>query len=53
MFDNLRKIVALVRETYGVSVSKRILRNFDFSWRIAKKPKGEPDPVEYSRQKWQ
>jgi len=53
---NLRKIVALVRETYGVSVSKRtikrILRRFNFSWRrVRKKPKGEPDPVEYAKKK--
>jgi len=53
---NLRKIVALVRETYGISVStrtiKRILHSFNFSWRrIRKKPKGEPDPVEYAEKK--
>jgi len=53
---NLRKIVALVRETYGVSVSrqtvKRILRSFNFSWRrIRKEPKGEPDPEEYTQKK--
>jgi len=51
---NLRKVVALVRETYGVSVSKRtikrILRSINFSWRrVCKKPKGEPDPVEYAK----
>lgn len=53
---NLRKIVALVREMYGVSVSrqtiKRILRSFNFSWRrIRKEPKGEPDPEEYTQKK--
>ena len=53
---NLRKVVALVREEYGISVSKRtikrILRNLDFSWRrIRKKPKGKPDPAEYARKK--
>lgn len=53
---NLGKIVSLVRETYGVSVSKRtikrILRSFNFSWRrIRKKPKGKPDPVEYAKKK--
>ena len=53
---NLRKIVALVREEYGISVSKRtikrILRSFDFSWRrIRKKPKGEPDPEIYAQKK--
>jgi transposase len=53
---NLRKIVVLVREEYGISVSrrtiKRILRNLDFSWRrIRKNPKGKPDPAEYARKK--
>lgn len=53
---NLRKIVALVREKYGICVSrrtiKRILRSFSFSWRrIRKKPKGEPDPAEYAHKK--
>jgi transposase len=53
---NLKKVVALVRETYGVPVSKRtikrILRNINFSWRrVRKKPKGEPDPVEYAKKK--
>ena len=53
---NLRKIVALVREEYGIPVSrrtiKRILRSFDFSWRrIRKKPKGKPDPAEYAQKK--
>jgi transposase len=53
---NLSKIVALVREEYGVSISKRtikrILRNSNFSWRrIRKKPKGEPDPEEYAQKK--
>jgi transposase len=51
---NLRKIVALVREEYGISVSrrtiKRILRNLGFSWRrIRKNPKGKPDPSEYAQ----
>ena len=53
---NLRKVVALVREEYGISVSrrtiKRILRDLNFSWRrIRRKPKGEPDPEEYARKK--
>jgi len=53
---NLRKIVALVREEYGLSVSrrtiKRILLSLNFSWRrIRKKPKGVPDPIEYSKKK--
>lgn len=53
---NLKKVVALVRETYGVSVSKgtikRILRSTNFSWRrVCKKPKGEADPVEYAKKK--
>ena len=53
---NLRKIVALVREEYGISVSrrtiKRILRNLRFSWRrIRKNPKGKPDPTEYAQKK--
>jgi len=53
---NLKKIVALVREEYGVSVSrrtiKRILRRLGFSWRrIRKKPKGKPDPAEYAQKK--
>jgi transposase len=53
---NLRKVVALVREEYGISVSrrtiKRIVRNLDLSWRrIRKKPKGKPDPAEYAEKK--
>ena len=53
---NLKKIVALVREEYGISVSqrtiKRILRSLGFSWRrIRKKPQGEPDPAEYAEKK--
>jgi transposase len=53
---NLKKIVALVREEYGISVSrrtiKRILRSLGFSWRrIRKKPKGKPDPAEYAQKK--
>jgi transposase len=53
---NLKKIVALVREEYGICVSrrtlKRILRSFDFSWRrVRKKPKGEPEPSEYAEKK--
>jgi len=53
---NLMKIVALVRENFGISVSKRtiqrILRRLCFSWRrIRKKPKGEPDYEEYAQKK--
>jgi transposase len=53
---NLRKIVALVREKYGISVSrrtiKRILKSLNFSWRrIRRKPAGEPDPEEYAQKK--
>ena len=53
---NLRKNVALVREEYGIPVSrrtiKRILRSLSFSWRrIRKKPKGKPDPAEYAQKK--
>ncbi len=57
---NLKKIVALVREEYVISVSrrtiKRILRSRGnqpgFSWRrIRKKPKGKPDPAEYAQKK--
>lgn len=53
---NLKKIVALVREEYVISVSrrtiKRILRSTGFSWRrIRKKPKGKPDPAEYAQKK--
>jgi len=45
-----------VREEYGISVSKytiqRILRSFGFSWRrIRKKPKGKPEPEEYTQKK--
>ena len=52
----MRKIVALVRDGYGISVSKRtikrILRSLNFSWRrIRKKPKGEPDSEEYAQKK--
>ena len=40
----------------GIHVSKytiqRILRSFGFSWRrIRKKPKGEPEPEEYTQKK--
>jgi len=53
---NLKKNVALVREEYGIPVSrrtiKRILRSLSFSWRrIRKKPKGKPDPAEYAQKK--
>jgi transposase len=53
---NLRKVAALVRAEYGISVSKytiqRILRSSGFSWRrVRKKPKGEPDPEEYTQKK--
>lgn len=53
---NLKKVVALVREKYDISVSKytiqRILRSFGFSWRrVRKKPKGEPDSKEYNQKK--
>jgi len=53
---NLRRVVALVRDEYGISVSrrtiKRILHNLRFSWRrIRKKPKGKPEPTEYARKK--
>jgi len=53
---NLRMVVALVRDEYGIFVSrrtiKRILHNLRFSWRrIRKKPKGKPDPTEYARKK--
>lgn len=53
---NLKKIAALVRENFGIRVSKRtiqrILHSLCFSWRrIRKKPKGEPDCEEYARKK--
>jgi len=53
---NLDEVTALVRENFGVSLSKRtlqrILRSFGFSWRrIRKKPKGKPDPEEYAQKK--
>jgi transposase len=53
---NLKKVVALVREKYGICISKytiqRILRGFGFSWRrVRKKPKGQPDPEEYNQKK--
>jgi transposase len=53
---NLKKVVALVKENYDVSVSKytiqRILYSLDFSWRrVRKKPKGKPDPGEYKQKK--
>ena len=53
---NLRKVVALVREEYGICVSrrtiKRILRSLNCSWRrIRKNSEGEPDPEEYARKK--
>ena len=49
---NLGKICALIREVFGISVSretvKRVLKAFRFSWRrIRRKVKGEPDPEVY------
>jgi transposase len=50
---NLKKIIALIKENFGVSVSKRtiirILRSFSFR----KKPKGEPEPKVYNQKKEQ
>lgn len=53
---NLKKICALVKEEFEISVSKktikRILKAMKFSWhRIRKKVKGRPDPVEYEQKK--
>jgi len=53
---NLKKVIALVKDNYDISISKytvqRILRSFGFSWRrVRKKPKGEPDPEEYNQKK--
>ncbi|MBF0564389.1 MAG: helix-turn-helix domain-containing protein [Nitrospirae bacterium] len=48
---NINRICALVKEEFGISVSKwtikRILKTLKFSWhRIRKKVKGKPDPLE-------
>lgn len=52
----LGKIGDLIEENFGLSVSKRtiqrVLKEFNFSWRrIRRKPKGQPDPVEYQLKK--
>lgn len=53
---NLKKICALVKEEFNISVSnktiKRVLKAMKFSWhRIRKKVKGEPNPIEYGQKK--
>jgi transposase len=53
---NLKKVLALVKETFGISVKKRtiqrILKSLRCSWRrIRHRPKGKPDPQEYAQKK--
>ena len=53
---NLNRILALVKEEFGLEISKatikRILNAFQFSWRrIRKKVKGKPDPEIYQERK--
>ena len=49
---NLKKIAALVQETYDIVVStqtiKRVLKSLSFRWhRVRRRVKGQPDPHEY------
>jgi len=53
---NIGKVIALVKETFGILVSKRtiqrILYTLEFSWRrVRRKPKGAPDPEDYVQKK--
>jgi len=53
---NVGKVIVLVKESFGVLVSKRtiqrILQTLEFSWRrVRRKPKGTPDPEEYAQKK--
>jgi transposase len=53
---NLKKVVALIKEKFGISVCKRtvvrLLRAYGFSFRrMKKKPKGKPHPVVYAQKK--
>ena len=51
---NLHTVLALVKDTFGISVKKRtiqrILKSLRCSWRrIRHRPKGSPDPQEYAQ----
>lgn len=51
---NLNKLIALVKETFGISVGKRtikrVLKSLNCSWRrIRRGPKGKPDAQEYKQ----
>jgi transposase len=51
---NMNKLLALVKETFGISVGKRtiirVLKSLNCSWRrIRRTPKGKPDPQEYEQ----
>lgn len=51
---NLKKVLALVKDTFGIAVKKRtiqrILKSLRCSWRrIRHRPKGQPDPQEYAQ----
>ena len=51
---NLKKVLALVKESFGVSACKRtikrIVRSSNFTWRrVRQKVKGKPDPIEYEQ----
>src|SRR5213594_743054 len=53
---NLKKICALIAETFEVIVSKDTVKNvlkcWQFGWhRIRRKVKGQPDPEEYQQKK--
>lgn len=53
---NLNKVCALIKEEFGIEVSKqtlkRVLKSLNFSWhRIRQKVKGKPDPDEYKQKK--
>jgi transposase len=51
---NMNKLIALVKETFGISVGKRtitrVLKSLKCSWRrIRRIPKGKPAPKEYKQ----
>lgn len=53
---NLRKIRALIKETFEIDISswtiRRILKAVGITWRrVRRRPKGKPDPQEYAQKK--
>lgn len=53
---NLRKIRALIKETFEMEISswtiRRILKAVGITWRrVRRRPKGKPDPQEYAQKK--